>query len=260
MKKFLKIFYRIWKSLVSVLGYILAISIIAVLCIVFIWYPIKVSIYKPENPTHLNQKISYLKEVSSQHIPDSLKPNVVIIMFDDLGHGDLSSYGNKLIQTPNIDSVASKGVKFTNFYSSSPVCTPSRAGMLTGRLPIRTLAGNVYFQTGSTFANVQKVMGNKNELPQDEILLPEVFKAAGYTTGMMGKWHLGDINGHLPNDFGFDHFFGVHYSNDMLPLHVYRNENIEIEDKTEMSDGSKLHTDHQDDIKTPGLDQSNLTH
>ena len=118
MKKFLKIFYRIWKSLVSVLGYILAISIIAVLCIVFIWYPIKVSIYKPENPTHLNQKISYLKEVSSQHIPDSLKPNVVIIMFDDLGHGDLSSYGNKLIQTTNIDSVASKGVKFTNFYSS----------------------------------------------------------------------------------------------------------------------------------------------
>ncbi|WP_437370182.1 sulfatase family protein [Maribacter litoralis] len=260
MKKFFKILYRIWKSLISILGYLVALLIIAVLCIVFIWYPIKVSSYEPENPTHLNHKTSYLEDISSQHISDSLKPNVVIIMFDDLGHGDLSSYGNKLIQTPNIDSVARKGIKFTNFYSSSPVCTPSRAGMLTGRLPIRTLAGNVYFQTGSTFANVQKVMGNKNELPQDEILLPEVFKAAGYTTGMMGKWHLGDTNGHLPNDFGFDHFYGVHYSNDMLPLHVYRNEDIEIEDKTEMADGSKLHTDHQDDIKTPGLDQSKLTH
>jgi len=77
---------------------------------------------------------------------------------------------------------------------------------------------------------------------------------------MMGKWHLGDTKGHLPNDFGFDQFYGVHYSNDMLPLHVYRNENIEIQDKTEMADGSKIHADHQDNIKTTGLDQSTLTY
>ena len=176
-----------------------------------------------------------------------------------MGYGDLSCYGNKLINTPNIDSLAKTGVLFTNFYASAPVCTASRAGLLTGRLPIRTLAGSVFFQTGSTVTTIKKVMGNANELPKDEVLLPEILKAAGYQTGMLGKWHLGDIEEHLPNDFGFDDFYGVHYSNDMLPLNIYRNETIEEEDKTVLENGASTHIDHEDKIKIYGLDQTTLT-
>lgn len=259
MKKFLKILLRIWRYQVTFLGYLFSIILIVMLGLAFVWYPYKVSSYKPATPTHLKQKKEYLKSVKDAAANATIKPNIVIILFDDLGYGDLSAYGNKLIQTPSIDSVASTGVKFNNFYSSSPVCTPSRAGLLTGRLPIRTLAGSVFFQTGSTIGNFRKAMGNANELPKDEVLLPEVLKAAGYTTGMLGKWHLGDIDGHLPNDFGFDEFYGVHYSNDMLPLNVYRNETVEIEDKTVLVNGGKSHTDHQDEIEIYGLDQSTLT-
>lgn len=259
LKKAWKVIGIITRFLVKSLGVLTLALIVILLFTAFVWYPIKVAGYEPENPVHLTQKKEYLNQLSEMNYQKDAIPNVVIILFDDLGNGDLSSYGNKLINTPSIDSVAAHGVRFTNFYSSSPVCTPSRAGLLTGRLPIRTRAESVYFQTGSTIANFRGIMGNKNELPQDEILLPEILKSAGYKTGMLGKWHLGDLDGHLPNDFGFDDYYGVHYSNDMLPLHVYRNKDIEIEDKTVMADGGQSHTDHEDNIKKPGLDQSCLT-
>tara|TARA_R110002051_G_scaffold263759_2_gene323632 strand:- start:60780 stop:62321 length:1542 start_codon:yes stop_codon:yes gene_type:complete len=257
MKKIWHTIKKIIKMISSIFGYLFLFLIIIVLLAAFVWYPIKVANYTPTPPEHLEQKTTYLESIK---VENTEKPNVIIILFDDLGYGDLSSYGNKLIKTPAMDSVAKHGVRFTNFYSSSPVCTPSRAGLLTGRLPIRARAGDhVYFPEGHTIGNFRKVRGSANELPKDEILLPEVFKSAGYKTSMLGKWHLGDIDGHLPNDFGFDEYYGVRYSNDMLPLHIYRNATIEEEDKTELVSGSKSHIDEQDPIKITGLDQTQLT-
>ena len=191
----------------------------------------------------------------------------IIINFDDLGYGDLSSYGNKLIKTSAIDSLAAKGVRMTSFYSCSPVCTPSRAGLLTGRFPIRAhAADNVFFPESHPVADFRKLQGQANELAKDEITIAEVLKPVGYKTGMIGKWHLGDREGHLPNDFGFDEYYGVHFSNDMIPLNIYHNNDIVEEDKTELADGQgsfmtgkSSYTDEDIPLKTKGIDQTELT-
>ena len=149
----------------------------------------------------------------------------------------------------------------TNFYSCSPVCTPSRAGLLTGRYPRRAYAGDhVYFPEGSSIANFRKLMGNKNEIPRDEIMLSEVLQANGYATALIGKWHLGDREGHLPNDFGFDYYYGVRYSNDMLPLHIYKNEEIIDRDEKKLNSGfAGAYTDSDMPIEGKAVDQSLLT-
>jgi len=257
MKKTRKVLSRIWNISVKFLGYLIAAVIAVALFLYYIWLPYKVQSYTPTDPVHMEQKQGYLKTILGNQ---RKSPNVVVILFDDLGYGDLSCYGNKLIQTPAIDSIASRGVKLTHFYSSSSACTPSRAGLLTGRLPARARAGDLVFMPeGHIGSKVRKLMGQANELPKDEILLPEVFKAAGYKTGMLGKWHLGDLEGHLPNDFGFDEYYGVRYSNDMLPLHIYRNTTIEEEDETELVSGSGLYLDPDEPLKTKGIDQTELT-
>ncbi len=140
------------------------------------------------------------------------KPNIVIIFADDLGYGDLSCYGHPTLRTPHLDRMAAEGMRFTDFYSVAEVCTPSRAALLTGRYPIRSgMAHDRYrvLRARST-----------GHLPADEITLPEALKAGGYTTGMIGKWHLGvwSINpaGH-PRQHGFDFYFGLPHSNDMDP-------------------------------------------
>jgi len=258
MRKIVSILKRMLNIIIKSFGFLAIAFIIFSLIFVFIWFPYKVKHNQPKWESHAKQKETYLKEVSKLNLKE--KPNIIIIFFDDLGYGDLSCYGNKLIKTPTIDSLTNYGVKFTDFYSSSPVCTPSRAGLLTGRLPIRTLAGNHVFMAEGTFAaDMRKFMGLANNLPIDEILISEVFKAIGYKTGMLGKWHLGEVKGHLPNDFGFDEFYGVKYSNDMLPLNIYRNYNIEEEDKTELVSGSRSYFDSDDSLKIKGLDQSLLT-
>lgn len=138
------------------------------------------------------------------------KPNVVLILCDDLGYGDLGVFGNGMIRTPNIDRMAAGGARLTTFYASANVCTPSRAGLMTGRYPIRTgLARDVIRQTDT------------NGLPLSEISIAEALKP-DYATALVGKWHLGHVAPFWPpTQQGFDLFFGLPYSHDMQPLHLY---------------------------------------
>jgi arylsulfatase/uncharacterized sulfatase len=197
----------------------------------------------PARPERLAQKEAYLKRVA--RTPLASRPNVVVILFDDLGYGDLSSYGNRLIRTPNMDALARRGARLTQFYASSPVCTPSRAGLMTGRYPTRSRSANhVFFPTGSPVATLRQALGYQNAILRDEILLPEVLARAGYATGAFGKWHLGDTPGHRPTDLGFGAYFGGLYSNDMDPFALYRGVNIDTPaDKVDQGTLSQRFTD-----------------
>ncbi|SFK56668.1 sulfatase-like hydrolase/transferase [Caulobacter sp. UNC279MFTsu5.1] len=191
---------------------------------------------------HLAQKQAYLNAIRPTA---ARKPNIVVLLFDDLGYGDLSSYGNQLIKTPNIDALAAKGVKLTQFYSGSPVCTPSRAALLTGRYPTRARAANhVFFPSDNPMARIRRSAGYANAIPADEVLLPEVLSRAGYRTGAFGKWHLGDTPGHRPTDLGFQTYFGVLYSNDMNPMSVWRGTSVDTPaDKTDQRTLTERFTD-----------------
>jgi arylsulfatase A-like enzyme len=140
---------------------------------------------------------------------DAPRPNVVFVLADDLGWGDLSSYGAADIATPNIDRLAREGVRFTDFYTAANTCSPSRAALLTGRYPPRTGVNAVLFH--------DTVEG----LPQSEITLAELLRDAGYATALIGKWHLGSTDEFMPWSHGFDEFFGVPYSNDEANFYVY---------------------------------------
>jgi len=137
------------------------------------------------------------------------RPNIIFIYADDLGYGDLACYGAEDIRTPNIDRLASEGIKFTQFYAASNTCSPSRAALLTGRYPLRTGVNAVLFHD------------TPEGLPPTEITIAEVLRAAGYATGMIGKWHLGHRDEFMPWNQGFDAFFGVPYSNDEKNFFVY---------------------------------------
>lgn len=132
-----------------------------------------------------------------------LLPNIIVIYCDDLGYGDLGCFGNEVIRTPNVDRLAEDGMKFTEFYSASPVCSPSRAALLTGRIPQRMGINSVFFPRSYT------------GMPVDEITVAQLLKGRGYATGIVGKWHLGHRHEYLPLQRGFDEYFGIPYSNDM---------------------------------------------
>jgi arylsulfatase A len=134
---------------------------------------------------------------------EEVKPNIVIIYCDDLGYGDLGCFGNTVIRTPHIDRVAGEGMKFTEFYSASPVCSPSRAALLTGRIPQRMGINSVFFPRSYT------------GMPLEEVTIADILREQGYATGMVGKWHLGHRQQFLPLQRGFDEYFGIPYSNDM---------------------------------------------
>ena len=139
----------------------------------------------------------------------SENPHPILWLFfaDDLGYGDIGSFGHPIIQTPNIDRMAVAGQKWTQFYVADPVCTPSRAGLLTGRYPIRN---------GMTSSKRHVLFPDSpNGLPLEELTIAEVLKTRGYATAAIGKWHLGHLPEFLPEQQGFDYYYGIPYSNDM---------------------------------------------
>ena len=134
-------------------------------------------------------------------------PNFVVIFCDDLGYGDLNCFGHPTIRTPNLNRMAAEGLKMTQFYSAAPVCTPSRAALMTGRLPART----------GMCSDRRRVLfpDSKGGLQKKELTIAEGLKSKGYATACFGKWHLGHLPQFLPTSHGFDTYFGIPYSNDM---------------------------------------------
>jgi len=137
--------------------------------------------------------------------PSETQPNVILVFIDDEGYGDVGCYGATGFQTPNLDKMASKGMRFTNFYSPQAVCSASRAGLMTGCYPNRVGISGALFPYDSVGIN------------PDEYTIGEMFKDQGYATACYGKWHLGWQKKFLPLQHGFDEYLGVPYSNDMWP-------------------------------------------
>lgn len=143
----------------------------------------------------------------------AVRPNVVIILADDLGYGDLGCHGHPQFKTPRIDRMAAEGARLTQFNCPAPFCAPTRASLMTGRQPFRCGMTQNPAPDGGPEADALF-------LPKSELTLAQVLKPAGYATGMVGKWHLGHKPGTLPTDRGFDEYFGIPYSNDMRPVQV----------------------------------------
>ena len=166
-----------------------------------------------------SQKSVQSEERAKEH------PNLIVIFTDDQGYGDLSCFGGDHVYTPNIDQMAKEGARLTSFYVASPLCSPSRAALMTGCYPRR-----VGMEPASSLAialpNIPSgkkfpvcLAGDGKGLNPDEITIAEVAQSAGYRTGMFGKWHLGDQPQFLPTRQGFEEFFGLPYSHDIMPKH-----------------------------------------
>lgn len=156
----------------------------------------------------------------------SKSPNFIVIFTDDQGYGDLGCFGHPTIKTPFIDKMASEGQKWTNFYVASNVCTPSRFGLLTGRLPVRG---------GMEGPDARRVLFPDSEggIPESELTIAELLKTKSYSTACIGKWHLGHLPRYSPNSNGFDYYYGIPYSNDMdrnreYPYERFQNTNPDI--------------------------------
>ncbi len=153
--------------------------------------------------------ISYILfscQANNGDIKNDKLPNVVIIFTDDQGYGDVGVYGARGYTTPNLDKMASEGMRFTDFYSAQAVCSASRAGLLTGCYPNRIGVSGAFMPWAKVGIN------------QDEVTIAELLKQKHYATGIFGKWHLGHHKQFLPLQHGFDEYFGIPYSNDMWPV------------------------------------------
>ena len=158
------------------------------------------------------------------------RSNIVIILADDLGYGDIGAYGARKIKTPHIDALAASGVRFTQAYASANVCSPSRAGLLTGRYAIRSGLAWKVVTADST-----------KGLPESEETLAELAGRAGYRTMLVGKWHLGKLPGHSPLKHGFQKFFGVPHSNDMPQFALFDGDDV-IEEPVDQSTLTQRYT------------------
>ena len=152
-------------------------------------------------------RIALILLAAALALPAAAKQNFIVIFADDLGYGDIGPFGNPTISTPNLDRMAAEGQRWTQFYVAASVCTPSRAGLLTGRLPIRN----------GMASDEQRVLfpDSTGGLQHEEITIAETLKQKGYATAAVGKWHLGHLPQYLPTKQGFDSYFGIPYSNDM---------------------------------------------
>lgn len=171
------------------------------------------------------------------------KPNIIIFFTDDQGYADVGCYGATGYETPNLDQLALEGIRFTDFYVPATVCTPSRAGLLTGQYPVRNdLHVAVLFPY------------SERGLAPEAFTMAEMLKEGGYFTACIGKWHLGHKEEYMPNNQGFDHFFGVPYSNDMdnhfyghnqfqsPPLPLFRNKEL-VESGPDQQYLTKIYTE-----------------
>jgi uncharacterized sulfatase len=161
--------------------------------------------------------LSSMAGAAAAGAPSGRPPNIVVILADDLGYGDLGCFGSRRNRTPVLDRMASSGVRFTDFYVPVPYCAPSRATLLTGRYP---------FRHGLTRNPAPDAGINDAGLAASEITLAEALRERGYATTCIGKWHLGHTPEFLPRKQGFDEYYGILYSNDMRPVQVVHNEEV----------------------------------
>ena len=168
-------------------------------------------------------------------LPDS--PNVIIVLTDDQGYADVGVFGAQGFTTPNLDRLAAEGVQLTNFYVGAPICSPSRAALMTGSYPVRVGITEVLQPSSAVGLNPR------------ELTIADLLKSVGYATAAVGKWHLGDRQIFLPTRQGFDEYFGLPYSNDMTPLPLLENEDV-IEYSPDLSQLTKRYTEKALDFIT----------
>ncbi|WMI67056.1 arylsulfatase [Aestuariibaculum sp. YM273] len=199
--------------------------------------------------------ISLISCNSKKRTPEENKPNIIYILADDLGYGDIGAYGQEKIETPNIDLLAKNGMLFTQHYSGAPVCAPARSSLLTGtHMGHSYIRGNDEWQRGEPgdVWNYRKVAADstlegQRPLPTNTVTIAKLLKQAGYTNGMFGKWGLGAPHTQsIPTTMGFDYFFGYNcqrQAHTYTPLHLYENDNRYHLDNDTVAPSTKLDKD-----------------
>lgn len=190
---------------------------------------------KSAHPATIMASCAFSALISGHTVMAQEFPNFIVIFTDDQGYGDLSSYGSQRVQTPNIDALGSEGMLYKDFHTVASVCTPSRAGLMTGCYAKRTGMGRLFHPDRITVSGATS-RAQPDGLNANEITIPEVCEARDYVTGCIGKWHLGhEANEFLPTGQGFDYFYGLLYSvnqgnwcddkflNDRMDLFIYEN-------------------------------------
>ena len=188
--------------------------------------------------------------ISSCNLSQNEKPNIILFFYDDLGYGELGVYGQKIIETKNIDKLANNGLKFTNFYSGSPVCAPSRSILLTGLHGGHTkIRGNHEYGSRGDVWDYNKMSEDPNlegqyPIGKSELIFPKLLKGAGYTNGMVGKWGLGPPNStSIPTEMGFSYFYGYNcqrMAHNLYPPHLWENDKRDFLDNKVVSPRLKL--------------------
>ena len=233
-------------KLLGKISFSIAAILILLFCGILIWYYLQGPAHQGLQYSDFDDRPFVLEEISDV-APVIDKPNIVFILADDLGYGDVGYNLQTTINTPNLDSLANQGVVFTNFYAPASICTPSRFGFLSGRYALRQglaypfhhVNPGLVMNIGSRFANFIGAVDMRGEhniingIMPSEVIIPELLKMADYRTGIVGKWHLGTISQDEqfhPFNHGFDYFVGLEASNDDWPVAFYENDTKVLDD------------------------------